>query len=61
MMNIYVSQLLDFPLYYPSSDKRQNISNEIRTEISKQNDIKLEISEIRSRIDTIIDSLISNI
>lgn len=58
MTNIFVSQLLDFPLYYPSKEIREQISLEISSSISNQDKIKQNIAKVRSKIDVIIDSLI---
>lgn len=58
MTNIFVSQLLDFPLYYPSQNTRMQISSEISEALSTQDYIKQDIANIRSSIDSIIDSLL---
>lgn len=58
MTNIFVSQLLDFPLYYPSKEIREQISLEISSSISNQDKIKRDIAKVRSKIDVIIDFLI---
>lgn len=58
MTNIFVSQLLDFPLYYPSKEIREQISFEISSSISNQDKIKRDIAKVRSKIDVIIDSLL---
>lgn len=58
MTNIFVSQLLDFPLYYPSKEIREQISLEISSSISNQDKIKLDIAKVRSKIDVIIASLV---
>lgn len=58
MTNIFVSQVLDFPLYYPSEYIRETINHEISDELSKQDAIKCDISKLRSMIDIIIDTLV---
>lgn len=58
MTNIFVSQVLAFPLYYPSERIRESINQEISDSLFKQATIKNDIAKLRSEIDGIIDALV---
>ena len=61
MTNIFVSQLLDFPLYYPDKNVRERIVAEVRQSIEKRDLIIQEIENLRNQIDTLLEEIIHNI
>lgn len=61
MTNIFVSQLLEFPLYYPDKNVRAQIVAEIRQSIEKRNFTIQEIDNLRNQIDSLLKEIINNI
>lgn len=57
--NIFPSQIQEFPMLDISADRQKEIVDEIKQEIDEQNKIKLEIEKLRNRIDTIIETAIT--
>jgi type I restriction enzyme S subunit len=53
MTNIFVSQLVDFPVLF--SEKHKQIVDEIKAELDKQEEIKQQIEQERNKIDEIIE------
>ena len=55
MTNIFVSQLLNFPLYYPSQEIRKSIVDEITTAFNDRSRIIQQINELRDKIDELLN------
>lgn len=58
MTNIFASQLLDFPLYYPQMETRKNIVREISDAISKRNKRLTEIDSLRNEINSLFGEVL---
>lgn len=56
MTNIFVSQLVDFPVLF--SEKHKQIVDEIKAELDKQEEIKQQIEQERNKIDENIEMAI---
>ena len=56
MTNIFVSQLVDFPVLF--SEKHKQIVDEIKAELDKQESIKQQIEQERNKIDKIVENVI---
>jgi len=54
--NIFPSQIQEFPLFDTSLEEQQQIVNEIKAELDKQEKIKKTIVEERNKIDEIIEN-----
>lgn len=59
MTNIFVSQLLDFPLYYPQKETREKIVREISEAISKRNKCLAKIDSLRNEINSFFDEVLN--
>ena len=57
--NIFPIVIREFPIPDISLEEQQYIVEEIRAEIDKQNNIKTQIIELRSKIDTIIENALT--
>ena len=58
--NIFPIVVREFPMLDISLDEQQRIVDEIHSEIGKQNEIKSQISSLRSKIDEIVENVITN-
>lgn len=58
MTNIFASQLLDFPLYYPPMETRENIVREITEAIIKRNKCLAKIDSLRNEINSFFDEVL---
>lgn len=58
--NIFPIVVREFPMLDISLDEQQRIVDEIHSEISKQDEIKSKIVELRSKIDEIIEGIIAS-
>lgn len=58
--NIFPIVVREFPMLDISLEEQQRIVAEIHSEIKKQEAIKSEIAELRSKIDEIIDNVVIN-
>ncbi len=58
--NIFPSVIQEFPIPNISLEEQQRIVDEIHSEISKQDEIKSQISNLRSKIDEIVENVIVN-
>ena len=56
--NIFPIVVREFPIPGISLQEQQRIVDEIQTEINKQNEIKIQIDSLRSKIDSIIENAI---
>ena len=57
--NIFPVVVREFPMLDISLEEQQRIVDEIHSEISKQNKIKLEIAKLRAKIDQIVENTIT--
>lgn len=58
--NIFPTVVQEFPILDISLEEQQRIVDEIYSEISKQDEIKSEISNLRFKIDEIVENVIIN-
>lgn len=58
--NIFPVVVREFPMLDISLKEQQRIVDEIHSEISKQDEIKSQISNLRSKIDEIMENVITN-
>lgn len=57
--NIFPIVIQEFPMLDISLQEQQHIVDEIHAEISKQDEIKAEISRLRAKIDEIVENTIT--
>lgn len=59
MTNIFVSQLLNFPIYYPDAQTRSEIVKGISKALNNRNDTIKQITVLRNKIDSLLDNILT--